>query len=322
MKPAFLITIDTEGDNLWSKPQKITTKNAAFLPRFQELCDKYSFKPTYLTNYEMAIDPLFIEFGNDVIQNDRGEIGMHLHAWNSPPIKPLTCDDFLYHPYLIEYPTEIMREKIKYMTDLLEDTFNVKMISHRAGRWAFNNTYAKLLSENGYKVDCSVTPYISWENTKGDPKKNGGPNYSDFNHKPYYIDINKIKESGDSDLLELPMTVYHNGSKSVIRRINKLNKNNIISRTYKKFLPIYMFRPGKNSIYTLSKIVKKYKQSNLPYIEFMLHSSEFMPGSSPVFKQKSGIEKLYSDLELLFQEISNNFSGMTLTEFYNHFSGK
>ncbi len=65
--PAFLITIDTEGDNLWQKHDSITTENARYLPRFQQLCEKYGFKPVYLTNYEMAIDPFYIEFARDVI---------------------------------------------------------------------------------------------------------------------------------------------------------------------------------------------------------------------------------------------------------------
>ncbi|NOM63837.1 deacetylase, partial [Klebsiella pneumoniae] len=39
--PAFLITIDTEGDNRWQKHDSITTENARYLPRFQQLCEKY-----------------------------------------------------------------------------------------------------------------------------------------------------------------------------------------------------------------------------------------------------------------------------------------
>ncbi|BAN97921.1 hypothetical protein E05_31550 [Plautia stali symbiont] len=46
-KPAFLITLDTEGDNLWrNRSGKVTTYNVRFLPRFQALCEKYGFKPT------------------------------------------------------------------------------------------------------------------------------------------------------------------------------------------------------------------------------------------------------------------------------------
>ena len=86
----FIITVDTEGDNLWAKPREITTRNAAYLPRFQALCERFRFKPVYLTNYEMALSDAFVEFGRDVIARDAGEVGMHLHAWNSPPLEPLT----------------------------------------------------------------------------------------------------------------------------------------------------------------------------------------------------------------------------------------
>ena len=92
-RPAFLITIDTEGDNIWSRPRTIGTRNAEFLPRFQVLCEQYGFKPTYLTNWEMTHCPCFQEFGRDLIRGGRAEIGMHLHAWNNPPLVPLTEDD-------------------------------------------------------------------------------------------------------------------------------------------------------------------------------------------------------------------------------------
>src|SRR5262249_44897944 len=120
----FIVTIDTEGDDIWSKPRDITTRNAAYLPRFQSLCERFGFKPVYLTNYEMAMSDAFVEFGRDVIARGAGEIGMHLHAWNSPPIVPLTGDDFHFQPYLIEYPADVMREKIRTMTRLLENRFD------------------------------------------------------------------------------------------------------------------------------------------------------------------------------------------------------
>ena len=57
----FLISIDTEGDNLWDWDEKspIGTLNSSYLPRFQELCDRYGFKPTYLSNWEMVSNPKF-----------------------------------------------------------------------------------------------------------------------------------------------------------------------------------------------------------------------------------------------------------------------
>ena len=188
-KQVFQITIDTEGDNLWSAPREIKTENARFLPRFQSLCERYGFKPTYLVNWEMANSPVFRDFGRDVIARSTGEIGMHLHAWNSPPIVPLTADDFKFAPYLIEFPVNVMREKIKVMTFCLEDVFGLKMLTHRAGRWAFDEIYARLLAEFGYESDCSVTPHVSWRCDMGNPGGNGGSDYSDFPEQPFVIDL-------------------------------------------------------------------------------------------------------------------------------------
>ena len=68
-KKYFIITVDTEGDNIWEfKPQRRelqvpTTQNALYLFRFQQLCEKYHFYPTNLVDYEMALDAAFKELG-------------------------------------------------------------------------------------------------------------------------------------------------------------------------------------------------------------------------------------------------------------------
>lgn len=320
MKPAFIITIDTEGDNLWSKPKNITTQNANYIERFQILCEKHGFKPTYLTNYEMTIDPVFQDFGKTVIENRNGEIGAHIHAWNSPPIKKLTSDDFRYHPYLIDFDQDIIRAKIDYLTKLLEDVFQVKMKSHRAGRWAFNEIYARQLVEFGYKVDCSVTPYISWKNHLGDPEKNGGTNYTDFPSHPYFVNLDNIKKPGTSGLLEVPMSVIHRGPQFVKNKINNTSNKSFISRVYHKIFPVTMLRPGKYPIEDLLALVQRAVDKKYDHLEFMLHSSEFMPGGSPVFKSEKAIEELFSDINILFAQIAKHFTGMTLHEYYKQFS--
>lgn len=116
---SFLITIDTEGDDVWSRRSSIETRNASFLPRFQSLCEKFGLKPTYLVNHEMANDRGFAGFARDLIARGAGEIGMHLHAWNSPPMHPLTSNDSRYQPFLIEYPEDEIRKKIELHTHFL-----------------------------------------------------------------------------------------------------------------------------------------------------------------------------------------------------------
>lgn len=311
----FLITIDTEGDNLWSKPKHITVDNALFLQRFQSLCEKYGFKPTYLVNYEMANCKCFQSFANNILKNNAAEIGMHLHAWNSPPLIQLTEDDSQHQPYLIEYDSNAIKEKIKVVTYLLEDIFQTKMVSHRAGRWVFNEEYAKALAEYGYLIDCSVTPNVNWSNCLGNPKGQGGTNYIGFNSKPYFMDLDNIKIEGTSQLLEVPMTVVQ--SYKIIKRLYNLHESK------RRFIDgfaeqLYWLRPRGNNLNNMLHLVNYSISIDDDYIQFMLHSSELMPGGSPIFKDEYSIEKLYEDLEILFDEIKKNFVGMTLKEFYEN----
>lgn len=310
-KPAFLITIDTEGDNLWQKDGNLTTENARYLPRFQSLCEKYGFKPVYLTNYEMAIDPFYIEFARDVIARNTAEIGMHLHAWNSPPLVALTDDDWHYKPYLIEYSDEVMKQKIGFMTKLLEDTFQTKMISHRAGRWAFDERYAALLIEHGYQVDCSVTPKVDWRGAKGAPQGTGGTNYRHFPTQSYFMDVKNIAREGHSSLLQVPMSIQYKHSAF----LNAIKSGYDKLRGKSRSPSVHWLRPMGGNVATMQQVVEQTLADGSDYVEYMLHSSEYMPGGSPTFKTQADIEQLYRELEALFSWLQPKVAGMTLAEY-------
>lgn len=312
-RPAFIITVDTEGDNEWSRPNPIETRNAAFLPRFQALCEEFAFKPTWLTNYEMATTPEFVRFGRDVIARNAGEIGMHLHAWSSPPVKPLTRDDHATHPYLVEFPPDVMAEKIGFMTELLQQKFGVKMVSHRAGRWAFNSTYAKLLDQHGYLADCSVTPHVSWRKTMGDPAGNGGTDYTGFPSRPYFLDLDHIDRPGKSGLLEVPPTIMRSKLQDVAPWAYTIRGVRRFAVRHEPQVS-WIFPNGSNLAHML-KCVRLALAEGREHIEFVIHSSELMPGGSPRFCTDESIERLYADLRVLFRAIAEDFRGMTLKEF-------
>lgn len=320
-KPFFLITIDTEGDNSWSKPRTITCRNVDFLPRFQALCESYGLKPTYLTNYEVAQSPAFQEFGKNILQCKTGEIGMHLHAWNSPPLTCLTPDDCFFHPYLIEYPEDIMRKKIAVMTDLLEDIFQVKMVSHRAGRWSFNALYAQILVEHGYCVDCSVTPHISWKSVLGDPKQAGGTDYSQFPEEAYLLDLQDVSRAGESSLLEIPVTILCQQRPFANLFRPAFKRSALVSHALDRFLPprVYWCRPNGKHLSDLLYTIEQAIYEKRTYVEFALHSSELMPGGSPNFRTDSDIEVLYQHLEMLFNIAHEKCVAATLHEYYQWF---
>lgn len=312
--PSFLITIDTEGDNAWSRPTRITTANVAFLARFQRLCEGYALKPTYLTTWEIADSSQFVELARDVHRRGSGEIGMHLHAWNTPPLAPLTDNDYFHQPYLIEYDAAALHEKVRLLTQKLEQTLETKMTSHRAGRWAFNEVYAGALIDNGYLVDCSVTPHVSWKAASGAPGGTGGADYTGFPEEAYWLDPLNMGARGDSTLLEVPMTI-------VLRRESSARR---LARMVLRKAPLgpSWLRPTGNNLDQMLGILDQAREEGRDYVEFMLHSSELMPGGSPTFPDVASIERLYRDLEGLFGATRNRFVGMTLTEYHGRVTAR
>jgi hypothetical protein len=300
-----------------------------FLERFQQLCEQYDQRPTWLTNHVMIASPTFRNFATDVIARGTAEIGMHLHAWNSPPFTPLTRDDCYTQPYLIEYPAPVMRAKIHRLTATLEDVLGVKMLSHRAGRWAFDERYAEMLLEEGYRVDCSVTPLISWERTLGNPAGNGGSDYRSFPHEAYWVDLADVSQPGSSELLEVPMTIVSPRSHIASALLcvaetlpNALKPLHAIARRVANRLSpeAAWLRPRVRNGQQLNDVIDRVLAEGRRHAEFMLHSSELMPGGSPTFPDRASIELLYEDLEPLFSRVAGSFRSATLSEFQHEFA--
>jgi len=311
-KKYFIITIDTEGDNLWSynfdKP--IKTTNAQYLPRFQELCEEFNFKPVYLVNYEMAQDDFFHDFAKNTLARNMCEIGIHIHAWNNPPHYELMKDNKTGGlPYLIEYPRHVMFEKFSVLYQTLSEKFGAEIVSHRSGRWAMNQDYFDILIEHNIKTDCSVTPHVSWRSAMGYTQNSFGSNYLSYTENPYMVKHTFTAGT----ILEVPVTIrkLRDFSFSPIGCMRTLLKNIKFTLTGK---PIWLRPNGKNlqDMLTLTEHIKK---TDSDYLMFMLHSSELMPSGNPTFKTKESIEQLYTDLRILFENIAKTFTGITLKDY-------
>lgn len=292
----FIITVDTEGDNGWAyrDGDVIKTENTRFIPRFQELCEKYSFQPVYLTDYEMACDDRFINYIKPKVDSGLCEVGIHVHAWNNPPLYELKRI-FKGNPYLIEYPFDIMRQKFSVTYNLIKERIGIAPVSHRAGRWVMNEDYFHLLEDFDIGVDCSVTPGVSWANTPGATIA-GGTDYSKETNRVYKI----------CGVLEVPITIVSMrfGEGSLKSQLKHLIKGRNV-----------WLRPATTSLRDMKRILDA---PRCDYVEFMLHSSELMPGGSPFFIDEISIERLYSDMDCLFDYArSKGYNGITLKDYKN-----
>ena len=305
MVKKFIITIDTEGDGQWNPNAPCSTKNSKYIPRFQELAEKYGFKPTWLTNYEMANDPFYVDYMRDCLKRGGCEVGMHLHAWNNPPKFDLNkVND--QRDYLFEYPKHIMENKIQTLTGLLEDTFSTKMLSHRSGRWSTDEIYFELLKKYGYKYDCSVTPYMNWSSCVGSTGKPGS-DYSKCLIQPYYI---------YDGILEIPVSIRP--MKYIATDAMKTLHSFAHELKWCQTERNVWLRPTKNPSFIALKKVLDAVSADSVYAMFMLHSSEMMPGGSPSFPDNKSIEELYNCIERTFAYAKQcGYIGCKLSDYEN-----
>ena len=319
MEKYFVITIDTEGDNIWKRVttssgmREIGIENAKYIERFQLLCNKYGFIPTYLVDYEMAYAEPFVSQAREWLQEKSCEIGMHMHAWNTPPIYNLPFNRKGHNPFAGEYPRKILWEKMKLMTNVLENNFQISPKSHRGGRWYIDPWYVQALLRLGYLVDCSITPGINWNKTIGNTKY--GPDYRNYPTNVFVLEKNKNGrrniEKGTKGIIEIPPTII---SRPAEKRISNIIQDPMNMK--KIWNEKIWLRPNGSNLKEMLYIVEHTKHRE--YIEFMLHSSELMPGGSPTFKTKKSLELLFQDLENLFSEIAKNRSGISLKDYGMH----
>lgn len=316
----FILSIDTEADNQWDHGRELSVENLKYIPRLQALCNRFGIKPTYLVTSEVCYDDYARSLFSDLIKHDTAEIGAHLHCWTTPPFKDR--DGFRKndpnHAFASELPEELVEAKISGLTQEITKAFGKKPTSFRSGRYGFNDTIARILIHNGYVVDSSITPFISWAEHAGLPGGKGGPDF--IKKTPFPAKI----EADEGRLVEIPVTI--------LPTLPPLNLSNAIAGYYfshvdKSFI-LKIFRklfysnqplwlrpfPWMNTA-KYHHLIKQGSKIKLPFLVMMFHSSELMPGGSKYRPDEKSIESLFLELESLFRLLEKqNIEGISLTE--------
>lgn len=316
----LIITIDTEADNQWARPKSLTLENKRFLPRFQSLCDRFAFRPTYLCTYEMVVDPEFQDIVGPYQESGRAEIGAHLHPWTSPPFGPEEPQGTDHHTFPSELSLETFELKMAHLGAAIKSAFGRAPTSYRAGRYGFCESQTDVLSRLGYRVDCSVAPFMTYSHVAGMPGGRGGADFRKARPEPYLLPGGSGRDGGR--VVEVPITILFArepiASWPACQGWLADHPSHLVTRLLRRsgFFPEW-FRPGRDVAGSdLIRIYNSAKRRGLPCAEMMFHSSELMPGCSPTFPDESSIERLYTTFEEVFRHIAQDEGrGATLTGF-------
>lgn len=300
MTPKFIITVDTEADNQWQKGAEVTLQNLDYVEKFQGLCESFGYIPTYLITYEVAAEQNFTQWLKEKMAMGKLDIGAHLHPWTNPPYIDEAEKNRRSFP--CDLDVDILSKKIKNLTSIIKANTGARPISFRAGRWGVNQKVIEVIKKYDYKVDSSVTPFIDWQK-----QIKVAPLSMDFSK----YDLNIFDWGG---VLEVPMSIIP------IPRLGfsfgSLGNKLFYRKRWCRIFP-------DTTTTEIDQWLNVVKIMNLPYLQFMIHSSELMPGGSIYNKDEKSIDHLYRKLEYLFSAVSRaNLETISLSSFAKTMSMK
>ena len=299
----LVVTVDTEADDLWSLPATYTCRNVARLPAFQAVCERHGVRPTYLVSHEVMAD---VEARAQMVElagRQRCEIGTHLHGFSTPPEKPLTADDRRAIPFAYEYPASVVREKLDYLTQLIEATFGRRPRTIRWGQWGLNGSLVPIMEELGYFVDTTVTPGIDWRDFS-EERAATAPSFVGAPLAPYSLDRDDVRRAGQSSILEVPATVvyqarWHRPVHEALSRI-RLGRVSRRVRLAPRWLRPFPWVSGE----ALFDVAQAAVRAGAPLLNMMLHSSELLPGGSPYASTQADVDRTLANLDAFFGRLA------------------
>jgi hypothetical protein len=298
MTTHFIVSVDVEEDNQWKRAKNYTLNNIKKLPKFHELCEKYSIKPTYLITYSIAKDTYSAKVIEKLSRTGNCEVGAHLHPWFTPPYLPPFVRAAYPHTYPHECPDNLLHRKIHNLSSIIKNQIGIDPKSFRAGRYGMDGRIVDYIREMGYLIDSSVTPYWTWTDTKGTTC--GGPDYSNIFDHPFFVSSSSFPNpialpSETKSILEIPIT------------IKKTDDNEIT-----------WFRPfpwvdQKSLLNLIQSVIEKQDL----VLNLMFHSSELLVGGSPYSETKNALVEIERKIEAIFRFVSEQgIKSSTLQEIH------
>lgn len=281
--PRFVITVDTEEEFDWSAPFSRDlhgTTHMSDIPRFQSLCDDHGALPCYLVDYPITQDENAAALLGGYAAEGRAEIGVQLHPWVNPPFIE---DVSVNNSYACNLPPALERQKLTILYNAIVQSIGVRPDAYRAGRYGAGPETPSILADLGITIDSSVRSrfnYLSY----------GGPDYSTYPVKPYWLIENA--------LLELPLTTVFSGSlrkagdeifsrwfaSDIARSI--LARSNMLERI--------ALTPEGIPIDKALQAIDLALDEGIPVINLSFHSPSLTPGHTPYVRNSADLEHFYA----------------------------
>jgi hypothetical protein len=289
-----VVSVDTEEDNWEPQRSGISVENIRELPRLQAHCDRLGVPVTYFTTYQVAATPWAAGVLRDLHASGRAEVAAHLHPWNTPPL------DEPFEPrntMTWNLPKPLQRAKLAQLARTLEESTGVRPTSFRAGRFGLGRETTQVLIEQGFRVDSSVTPWMSWVGTDQGPDFVGAP------LSPYALDGTTDPRTPvpGGPLQEIPLSFGYSrwpfdtwhAVYGALRRpwARPLKLGGLGVRL--GLVRAITLSPEVSSVRDMLRLAQLLAAHDVPHLSLFFHSPSLRPGLSQFVRTDADRERLY-----------------------------
>jgi len=305
-QPMLVTTIDAEEDFDWFKPFSRTTRDVSSMAS-QHLAhrtfERYRVTPTYLLDYPVASQPGGYQPLLDYFRDGKCLVGTQLHPWVNPPFAE---EISVSNSYAGNLPRGLEFEKLRILTETIENVFGFRPRVYRAGRYGLGANTGEALRRLGYRVDTSVVPQRSFTHENG-------PDFLGYPPDPWWIDAERT-------MLEIPITSAIIGP---LREPPGLSRWLFDPRKRQRVLPAVLSRTGLLNRIKLTpegvtvreakKLVKELLGRGTRIFTLSYHSPSLVPGRTPYVRTSADLERFLGWLDSIYECFFGELGGMAAT---------
>jgi hypothetical protein len=300
------VTIDVEEEGLFLgkyDPGNVQVSNVPQLARLDPLFSQWGIRPTLLVSYPVIRHEPHQDFLLHLREKWSGEIGAHLHHWNTPPLES--------SPFPQPVPSELIPDSLlKAKLDTLLEAFQSKGItpvSFRMGRFNMGPKMFSILQRTGIKVDSSIAPTQRYY---------GGPDHRYAPPDPYFPDPNDLCKSGTSRILEAPITIVPLAPR-VGHFLDTLRKKTAMAEKWVARIPLHLgalpAQPMWMGLRRLQAAALLHQKRGGKVLTIFFHSSELMPGGCPRHQTDRDVDRFLAKLHGFFSWLYDEIAPESVT---------
>jgi hypothetical protein len=304
--PILSVVIHTEEEFDWNQPFSRAAngvEHMRHIDRAQRLFERFAIVPNYVIGYPTATKPTGFAALKEYADDERALIGMHLHPWVCPPyVEEVNARN----SYPGNLPVEVEREKLRILTEAIEQTFQRRPKTYLAGRYGNGPNSLGILQELGYEVDISVAPPIDYS-------ADGGPDYSGWT-------CDLAWSGAERRLLILPGAGGYAGRwrRGGTRLYNFLNRGafqalrlpGILSRL--GLFERSRLSPEDYELSELKRLSRDLIADGIRCLVFSFHSPSIEPGCTPYVKTSADLERFLGKCEAYLEYFFGELGGQTM----------